>query len=112
MGEMVQVWLNLTKNAVEALNSSHVENPEINISTSYKEKYILVEISDNGPGIPVELQKAIFEPDVSTKKSGLSFGLGLGLSIVKKIITSHEGNIKLSSSEKGTSFKIILPLEN
>lgn len=112
MGEMVQVWLNLIKNAVEALNSSKTDNPSITISTGFKSDYILVEIFDNGPGIPENLQKAIFEPDVTTKKSGLSFGLGLGLSIVKKIITSLDGNIKLKSSEKGTSFKIYLPLEN
>ena len=65
-----------------------------------------MEIADNGPGIPLQLQKEIFEPDVTTKRSGLSFGLGLGLSIVKKIVTGHEGNIHISSSEKGTSFKI------
>lgn len=111
MGEMVQVWLNLTKNAVEALNQFKIENPEIIITTSFDPEYIYVEISDNGPGIPKVLQKAIFEPDVTTKRSGLSFGLGLGLSIVKKIITSHEGNIDLTSSDTGTSFKIKLPLE-
>ncbi|KAA3610207.1 MAG: GHKL domain-containing protein [Calditrichaeota bacterium] len=112
MGEMVQVWLNLTKNAIEALNSAKSADPKINVKSYGDTKKIYVEISDNGPGIPSELQKAIFEPDVTTKKTGMSFGLGLGLAIVKRIVSSYNGKVKLTSSESGSTFKISLPLEH
>ncbi|MCB0282590.1 MAG: cyclic nucleotide-binding domain-containing protein [Calditrichae bacterium] len=112
MGEMVQVWLNLIKNAMEALQSAKTENPEIIIKSTLKKDIIVVSVKDNGPGIPDELQQAIFEPDVTTKVSGMSFGLGLGLTIVQRIINSYNGRIKLSSSERGTTFEISLPVEN
>jgi hypothetical protein len=112
MGEMVQIWLNLIKNSIEALTSSNKANPQIKISAKFINQMIEVEIRDNGPGIPEELQQAIFEPDVTTKKSGLSFGLGLGLAIVKKIVSGHNGKIDLETSANGSSFKIYLPAEN
>lgn len=112
MGEMVQVWLNLIKNAMEALQSAKTEKPEITIKSTLKKDIIVVSVKDNGPGIPDELQQAIFEPDVTTKVSGMSFGLGLGLTIVQRIINSYNGRIKLSSSERGTTFEISLPVEN
>jgi signal transduction histidine kinase len=111
MGEMVQVWLNIIKNAIEALNGIKSDNPKIKIKSLVKGKEIIVDISDNGPGIPKKLQQAIFEPDVTTKKSGMSFGLGLGLAIVKRIISSYQGKVKLICSDAGTTFKISLPLE-
>jgi len=111
MGEMVQVWLNLIKNGIEALDTAKSAEPKIKVESSHEKNSIIVEISDNGPGIPQELQKAIFEPDVTTKKTGMSFGLGLGLAIVKRIISSYHGKVKLSSSASGSTFKISLPLE-
>ena len=111
MGEMVQVWLNLVKNAMEALQSVKTENPTIIIKSVYKKDYIYVSVKDNGPGIPADLQQAIFEPDVTTKVSGMSFGLGLGLTIVQRIINSYNGKINLTSSGNGTTFEVILPVE-
>lgn len=111
MGDLVQVWLNLVKNAIEALHAEKTENPLIKVVSGVHSDGISVRIVDNGPGIPEELQHAIFEPDVTTKVSGMSFGLGLGLSIVQKIVHGLGGTIHLNSSQSGTTFEIILPVE-
>jgi two-component system nitrogen regulation sensor histidine kinase NtrY len=70
---------------------------------------VLIEIEDNGPGIPVDLREQIFNPFFTTKKSGT----GLGLSIVSKIIDDHRGWIRvsdlLSGQPHGTCFKVFLP---
>ncbi len=111
MGDLVQIWLNLIKNAVEALSAAKTQNPAIKILSRKHKLGIAVRIIDNGPGIPVELQCPIFEPNVTTKNSGMSFGLGLGLSIVRKLVHNLNGTIYLSSSKSGTTFEIVLPAE-
>jgi len=68
--------------------------------------YLEIEIADNGPGIPPELQGQIFEPFYTTKKDGT----GMGLAIAKKIINDHGGEVHLVANEKfGTVFRITLP---
>ncbi len=108
--ELIQVWINIIKNAQEALINSQVENAEISILTRSYRHHLTVVISDNGPGVPEELQKKIFEPDFTTKKTGLSFGLGLGLSIVQRIVVNHGGELLLNSQPGNTKFKIRLPI--
>jgi len=67
---------------------------------------MIIEIIDQGPGIPKEYQAKIFEPFFSTKARGT----GLGLAIVKKIINAHKGKISFRTSpEKGTTFVITIP---
>jgi len=112
LGELVQVWINLVKNAVESLLNTKTESPRITISSSHTKTEIKVSITDNGPGIPEDLYQVIFQPNFTTKKGGLSFGLGLGLTIVKRIINEHNGEIKLSSEPGKTCFEIHLPILN
>ncbi|MEM7550165.1 MAG: ATP-binding protein [Bacteroidota bacterium] len=109
-GDLVQVWLNLIKNATESLIGSKTKDPTIAISTSFKNDQIKIIVHDNGPGIPSHIQNKVFEPNVTTKVHGLSFGLGLGLAIVDKIIQAYGGSIKMSSKSGETIFTTTLPV--
>ncbi|TRX60601.1 GHKL domain-containing protein [Fulvivirga sp. M361] len=108
-GELVQVWINLVKNAVESLINNKVSRPTVQISTTQTADQIVIAIEDNGPGVPGELREKIFQPSFTTKVDGLSFGLGLGLTIVKRIISEHEGDITLFSEPGKTRFTVYLP---
>ncbi|SRR5579883_201423 len=99
-----QVWTNLIDNAIDALK----EGGTIWVRTSTKKDFILVEIADNGPGIPVEHQSRIFEPFFTTKEVGA--GTGLGLEIAYRIVVSqHKGNIHCFSKPGDTRFQVLLP---
>lgn len=109
-GELVQVWTNIIKNCCEALRQNDVDEPVVEIKTHQDEDALKIEICDNGPGIPNHLLRKIFQPNYTTKKSGLNFGLGLGLSIVQKIVESYGGKIHASNvPDGGAKFMIILP---
>ncbi len=99
-----QVFLNLIKNAVEALEKGGV----LKIESKKHRDRVEVLIGDNGPGIPEHHVSRIFSPFFTTKKHGT----GLGLSISKRIIDQHPGySISLKTKEgKGTTFKITMPL--
>ncbi len=104
--QLNQVFMNLLINAVHAIE----KQGEIEISTSHDAENVYVEISDNGCGIPEELQTRIFEPFFTTKDNNT--GTGLGLSIVAEIIQLHNGGIKVSSRPgEGTRFTITLPIK-
>jgi len=107
IAQINQVLLNLIKNGAQAMP---VDTGEITIETSMlSAEEICISISDNGAGIPAEIQEKIWEPFFTTKKAGS--GTGLGLSTCKKIITSHGGRIDMKSEVgKGTTFSIVLPL--
>ncbi len=111
-GELVQVWINLIKNACESFANVTQDEPTISIETSFKHKTFIVKIQDNGADIPPNMLKKIFRPNFTTKKDGLSFGLGLGLPIVQRIIDSYDGTIEVESSNRLTIFTIIIPLNN
>jgi signal transduction histidine kinase len=108
-GELVQIWINILKNACEILIHAKVEEACLSIETRSTNGRIEIIISDNGPGISDEMQAKIFQPNFTTKKDGLSFGLGLGLSIVQRLVESYNGKINLSSRPGYTSFNISLP---
>lgn len=109
-GELVQIWMNLIKNACESLVNSHAENPTVIIDASMQNNdTVKVEISDNGPGIPDDLVHKVFRPNFTTKKGGLTFGLGLGLSIVQKLVETYDGTIEVSSQKDRTIFTVVLP---
>ncbi len=106
-GDMVQVWLNLIKNAVESLENT--KNPSIFLKSEEDSNFVIVSVRDNGPGIPKELQKKVFKPNFSTKEKGLTFGLGLGLTICSTIVSTYDGKIKLYSNKGCTEFSVFLP---
>jgi PAS domain S-box-containing protein len=111
--ELQQVFLNLLRNSYQALISDEYESPKelrIDISAQLKKSEIVIDVSDNGPGIKDVNKGHIFEPFFTTKEIGK--GTGLGLSVSYFIITEHhKGKISVSSQYgKGTAFKIRLPL--
>jgi len=110
MGEFVQIWVNLINNACEAM--CHLVNHEhkLIIKSYASTQNIIVTVSDNGLGIPKKSIEAIFQPNYTTKIHGLSFGLGLGLSIVKRIINEYKGAIEVESSRSGTTFFVKIPI--
>ena len=99
------IWINLLMNAIEAIGD---KKGEIKIDTLYDGENFYVEIKDTGAGINEENLDRIFEPFFSTKKTGQ--GTGLGLSLVKRIIQAHAGQILVESSPgNGARFTIVLP---
>ncbi|NTV46187.1 MAG: GHKL domain-containing protein [Chlorobiales bacterium] len=109
--QLNQVFLNLITNAAQACEKQ--DNPDakgvVTIRTAYSDSRVVIDVSDNGVGIPPENLKKIFEPFFTTKPVGS--GTGLGLSIVYKIIEQHNGTISVNSTVgKGTTFQIVLPL--
>ena len=103
--ELNQVWTNLIDNALDAMDGKG----EIRIRTRREVDRVMVEIGDNGPGIPPDVQSHIFEPFFTTK--GVGKGTGLGLDTVCRIIRSHHGDIHLDSKPGDTRFQVRLPLD-
>jgi two-component system, NtrC family, nitrogen regulation sensor histidine kinase GlnL len=118
--QLVQVFLNLAKNATEAIAQSE-ERGEVILTTAFRpgirlsvagspEKISLpleVCVHDTGPGVPDELQPHIFEPFVTSKRSGR----GLGLALVAKIVRDHGGVVECKPrASRGTTFRVLLPL--
>ena len=102
-----QIIINLIENSIAAIIEANRDEGKIILSTSEKGGYLIFEIKDNGIGISQENKEKIFEPYFTTK----SYGSGLGLMIVYKIIKEHMGDIKVASMEGvGTAFSMILPL--
>ncbi len=103
--ELNQVWTNILDNAVYAMGGKG----ELILRTYTKDKNVVVEIQDNGPGIPPEIQKRIFEPFFTTKPPGQ--GTGLGLHIAYTIINNHYGRMNVTSEIGRTCFQITLPIQ-
>lgn len=114
---LVQVFLNLVKNAAEA---APAHGGEIGLSTSYQHGVrlavpgsdsrvhlpLVVAITDNGEGIPEDLRAHLFDPFVTTKRNGT----GLGLALVAKVIGDHGGVIEFESQPRRTAFRVFLPM--
>lgn len=103
-GELNQVWTNILDNAIDALDGEG----SITIKTFNQTDFARVDIIDDGPGIPQDIQNKIFDPFFTTKDVGK--GSGLGLDIVQRIISNHNGDIKLISEPGNTRFEICLPV--
>jgi signal transduction histidine kinase len=101
--EMLQVWTNLILNAVQAMGSSGT----LEIKTRMVGNAAEVTIADTGPGIPDEIIGKIFDPFFTTKGTGE--GSGLGLDIVRSIVTRHHGTITVSSQPGNTVFTVTIP---
>jgi len=114
--QLVQVFLNLVKNACEAVPK---RGGEVHLSTAYRHGMRLavpgsgnrvllplqVRVQDNGEGVPEDLREHLFDPFVSTK----SGGKGLGLALVAKIVNDHGGVIDVQSEPRRTVFRVMLP---
>lgn len=115
--QLVQVFLNLVKNAAEAIGSA--EGGEITLTTAFRPGIRLAVpgtndrvslplefgVHDNGPGVPEEILPYLFDPFITTKPNGS----GLGLALVAKIVGDHGGVIECDSAARRTSFRVLMP---
>ena len=102
--ELNQVWTNLIVNAVDAMS----QGGKLKVRTKREPTDILIEIRDNGAGIPPEARSRIFEPFFTTKAVGE--GTGLGLDTVARIVRKHRGNVRFESKPGDTCFQVRLPI--
>jgi len=102
--ELNQVWTNIIDNAIDAMHGKGA----LRVRTYRDDGCAVVEIGDDGPGIPDEVQPHIFEPFFTTK--GVGEGTGLGLDTVQRIVKKHRGTIQVSSNPGDTRFRVWLPL--
>jgi len=118
--KLVQAILNLVKNAVEAIGDNKAQGriviqtsfrPGVRLSVQGSDSRIslplMIQIEDNGSGVPEHLKEHLFDPFVTTKP----YGTGLGLALVAKIINDHGGIIELDSEPKRTVFRVLLPMQ-
>lgn len=118
--QLIQVILNLVKNAAEAVGQAGVSHPEITLATGFQHGVriavpgsrtrvdlpLFVAVRDNGPGIPDDMRPHLFEPFVTSKATGS----GLGLALVAKIVGDHGGLIEMTSRPGRTEFRLHLPV--
>ncbi len=104
VGELNQVWTNLIDNAIYALP----KNGTLTIDTAKEQNNVMVQIMDNGNGIPTEILSRVFDPFFTTKKVGE--GTGIGLDIVNRVVKGHGGTIKVDSRPGQTVFSVCLPV--
>ncbi|WP_413165246.1 response regulator [Capilliphycus salinus ALCB114379] len=104
--ELNQVWTNLIHNALQAMNYQGT----LTITVGQESENLVIKITDNGAGIPPEIQSKMFQPFFTTKPAGQ--GSGLGLDIVQKIIDKHQGEIRVNSVPGETTFTVCLPINS
>jgi signal transduction histidine kinase len=102
--KLMQVWSNLIMNAIQALGSAG----KLTLEARSGRQWAHVKVTDNGPGIPSEIQQKVLEPFFSTKSNGE--GMGLGLKIVATIVAEHGGDLSFESEPGRTMFRVRLPI--
>ena len=117
--QLIQVFLNLVKNAAEAIGEDRIDG-EIELRTAFRPGVRLkingsempvslpleFGVRDNGPGIPEEMLPRLFDPFVTTKPTGT----GLGLALIAKIVGDHGGIVECESHAGRTAFKVLMPM--
>jgi signal transduction histidine kinase len=104
--KLKRVIMNLVSNAVEVLNNKKVKDPQIHITAHRLNNKVIIQVKDNGPGIPDSIKDTLFDAFITTEKSN---GTGLGLAIVKQFIIAHNGSITVENNH-GAIFTILLPI--
>ena len=102
--QISQVFVNIIRNAIQALEEQKDGDIIVTLNALYSDREMQISISDNGPGIPADVQEKIFRPNFTTKSNGN----GLGLAISKRIVEGSGGRIEFETSDKGTTFFIYL----
>jgi signal transduction histidine kinase len=108
--ELNQVWTNLIQNAQQALTSRAGGDGKITIETAVEGSWVVVRVTDNGPGVPADVLPRIFEPFFTTKRKGEGTGLGLG--IARQIVHKHGGAMRCESQPGRTRFEVRLPIQH
>lgn len=110
--EIQQIFVNLIKNAAEAVNDSHPDSGgSVTVKAGRSEGVIWARVEDNGPGIPEDRVRLIFDPFYTTKPAGK--GTGLGLNIVYRIMTKYRGQVQVQSKPgEGTQFSLRFPVDS
>jgi signal transduction histidine kinase len=104
VGELNQIWANLIDNALDAAPDSG----QVEVTASRKHQGVLVSVVDNGPGIPDDIRERLFEPFFTTKPVGK--GTGLGLDIVRRLVSHNDATIEVESRPGRTEFRVFLPV--
>jgi signal transduction histidine kinase len=104
-GELNQVWTNLLDNALDALRGQ--PGAQVRVATRFDSNFVQATVTDNGPGIPAEVQSQVFLPFFTTKPPGQ--GTGLGLDLVQRIVRQHGGAVRATSRPGHTEFEVCLP---
>jgi two-component system NtrC family sensor kinase len=106
--ELNQVWTNLIQNALQALTQRAATGGNVVIETAVEGAWVVVRVTDNGPGVPAAALPRIFEPFFTTKPKGEGTGLGLG--IARQIVHKHGGTMRCESEPGWTMFEVRLPV--
>jgi signal transduction histidine kinase len=104
VGELNQVWANLIDNALDAV----ADAGRVEVTAKRERQRVVVRVVDNGPGIPAEIRARIFDPFFTTKPVGS--GTGLGLDIVRRLVSHNDAEIDVESRPGRTEFRVSLPL--
>jgi signal transduction histidine kinase len=109
--EIQQVFVNLIKNAIEAVRDEHIgDGGKVQVTAGRGIDHCWVTVEDNGVGIPADVHSQLFDPFYTTKPPGK--GTGLGLNVSYRIMTKHRGTITVQSGEEGgTVFRVQFPVE-